>query len=67
MEGLEELRKNVDCLVIISNDKLRDIFGNLSISAAFAEGTAMTPAISTTAIFIVVDLIFALLCFGFFS
>jgi cell division protein FtsZ len=27
----------VDCLVIISNDKLRDIFGNLSISAAFAE------------------------------
>ncbi len=37
MEGLEELRKNVDCLVIISNDKLRDIFGNLSISAAFAE------------------------------
>lgn len=37
MEGLEELRKNVDCLVIISNDKLRDIFGNLSISQAFAE------------------------------
>lgn len=37
LEGLEELRKNVDCLVIISNDKLRDIFGNLSISAAFAE------------------------------
>ncbi len=37
MEGLEELRKNVDCLVIISNDKLRDIYGNLSISAAFAE------------------------------
>jgi cell division protein FtsZ len=37
MEGLEELRKNVDCLVIISNDKLRDIFGNLSISQAFAQ------------------------------
>ena len=37
MEGLEELRKNVDCLVIISNDKLRDIFGNLSISQAFGE------------------------------
>ena len=37
LEGLEELRKNVDCLVIISNDKLRDIYGNLSISAAFAQ------------------------------
>ena len=37
MEGLEELRKNVDCLVIISNDKLRDIYGNLSISQAFGE------------------------------
>jgi cell division protein FtsZ len=37
MEGLEELRNNVDCLVIISNDKLRDIFGNLTISAAFSQ------------------------------
>jgi cell division protein FtsZ len=37
MEGLEDLRKNVDCLVIISNDKLRDIYGNLTISAAFSE------------------------------
>ncbi len=37
MEGLEELRKNVDCLVVISNDKLRQIHGNLSISAAFSQ------------------------------
>ncbi|MFN0035532.1 MAG: cell division protein FtsZ [Saprospiraceae bacterium] len=37
MEWLEDLRKNVDCLVIISNDKLRDIYGNLTISAAFSE------------------------------
>jgi cell division protein FtsZ len=37
MEGLEELRRNVDCLVVISNDKLRDIFGNLSISQAFSQ------------------------------
>ena len=37
LEGLEEIRKSVDCLVIISNDKLREIFGNLSISQAFAE------------------------------
>jgi cell division protein FtsZ len=34
-EGLEELRKNVDCLVVVSNDKLRQIHGNLSISQAF--------------------------------
>lgn len=36
-DGLDELRKNVDCLVVISNDKLREIFGNLSISQAFGE------------------------------
>ncbi|MEL6926698.1 MAG: cell division protein FtsZ, partial [Bacteroidota bacterium] len=28
--GLEELKKNVDTLIIISNDKLREIHGNLS-------------------------------------
>ncbi|MCB0553335.1 MAG: cell division protein FtsZ, partial [Phaeodactylibacter sp.] len=36
-EGLAELKKNVDTLIIISNDKLRVIHGNLSISDAFAE------------------------------
>lgn len=36
-DGLEELRNNVDCLVVISNDKLRQIFGNLSISQAFSQ------------------------------
>ena len=36
-DGLEELKKNVDTLIIISNDKLRQIHGNLSISEAFAE------------------------------
>lgn len=36
-EGLEELKKNVDTLIIISNDKLRQIHGNLSLSEAFAE------------------------------
>lgn len=35
-EGLSELQKNVDCLVVVSNDKLRTIHGNLSISQAFA-------------------------------
>jgi cell division protein FtsZ len=36
-EGLEDLRRSVDCLVVISNDKLRDIHGNLSISQAFSQ------------------------------
>ncbi|EJF54151.1 cell division protein FtsZ [Saprospira grandis DSM 2844] len=36
-EGLEELKKNVDTLIVISNDKLRKIYGNLSLSEAFAQ------------------------------
>lgn len=36
-EGLEELKKYVDTLIIISNDKLRQIHGNLSISDAFSK------------------------------
>ena len=35
--GLEELKKNVDTLIVISNDKLREIHGNLSISEAFSQ------------------------------
>jgi cell division protein FtsZ len=37
MEGLEELKKNVDTLIVISNDKLRAMHGNLTMSQAFAE------------------------------
>jgi cell division protein FtsZ len=33
--GLEELRANVDAIIIISNNKLRQIYGNLSLTAAF--------------------------------
>ncbi len=36
-EGLEELKKYVDTLIVVSNDKLRQIYGNLSISEAFAK------------------------------
>jgi len=36
-DGLQELKENVDTLIIISNDKLRAIHGNLSLSGAFAE------------------------------
>tara|TARA_B100000674_G_scaffold464683_1_gene446927 strand:- start:46192 stop:47931 length:1740 start_codon:yes stop_codon:yes gene_type:complete len=35
--GLEELRDSVDTCVIICNDKLREIYGNLSLSDAFAK------------------------------
>ena len=34
-EGLEELKQNVDSLIIVSNDKLREIHGNLPVSEAF--------------------------------
>ncbi len=36
-EGLEELKKYVDSYLVISNDRLREIFGNLTLSAAFAQ------------------------------
>jgi cell division protein FtsZ len=35
LEGLENLKKNVDAILVISNDKLREIHGDLSISDAF--------------------------------
>ena len=35
LEGLEELKGNVDAIVVISNDKMRDIHGNLGMSDAF--------------------------------
>jgi cell division protein FtsZ len=35
IEGLEELRKNVDSILVISNDKLRNMYGNLPLSKAF--------------------------------
>jgi cell division protein FtsZ len=34
--GLEELKKYVDTLLVICNDKLREIYGNLKMSEAFA-------------------------------
>ena len=36
-DGLEELRKYVDSYLVISNDRLREIFGNLTMGAAFAK------------------------------
>jgi len=35
-EGIEEMRKNVDALLIINNERLMEIAGDLTISNAFA-------------------------------
>lgn len=35
-EGLAELKANVDTLIVVSNDKLRQIHGNLNLSDAFS-------------------------------
>jgi cell division protein FtsZ len=35
--GIEELKPNVDALILISNDKLREIYGNLKLTEAFAQ------------------------------
>jgi len=36
-EGLQEMREAVDTLLVIRNDKLREIHGNLSLQTAFAQ------------------------------
>ncbi len=36
-EGIKELRENCDTMLVIENDKLRMIYGNLSIREAFAQ------------------------------
>jgi len=36
-EGLEQLKKNVDSILVISNDKMKMIHGNLALSAAFCQ------------------------------
>jgi len=36
-KGLEEMRKNVDTLLVINNERLREITGNLPIGSAFSQ------------------------------
>ncbi len=36
-EGLEQLKKNVDSILVISNDKMKQIHGNLALSCAFGQ------------------------------
>lgn len=35
LAGIEELKKNVDTLIVISSDKLRDEYGNMKLTEAF--------------------------------
>lgn len=35
--GLEELKKHVDTVLVICNDKLRDMYGNLKLGEAFSQ------------------------------
>ncbi|MGB3197495.1 MAG: cell division protein FtsZ [Saprospiraceae bacterium] len=35
IEGMEALKDNVDALIVISNNKLREMYGNLAMSTAF--------------------------------
>jgi cell division protein FtsZ len=36
-KGLENLRRNVDSLVVINNNKLREVYGNLGFKAGFSK------------------------------
>ncbi|WP_185851202.1 cell division protein FtsZ [Blattabacterium cuenoti] len=36
-KGIESLRKNVDSLIVINNDKLRELYGNLGFKAGFSK------------------------------
>lgn len=36
-KGLDELQKHVDTVLVISNDKLREMFGNLKLGEAFGQ------------------------------
>ena len=35
--GVEELRRNVDSLIVINNNKLREVYGNLGFKAGFSK------------------------------
>lgn len=36
-DGVNKLRKNVDSLIVINNNKLRDVYGNLGFKAGFSK------------------------------
>jgi cell division protein FtsZ len=40
-QGIQEMKRNVDAMIIISNNKLRDIYGNLSLTQAFGNADSI--------------------------
>ncbi|MBE7648193.1 cell division protein FtsZ [Tenacibaculum finnmarkense] len=36
-DGIDELRRNVDSLIVINNNKLREVYGNLGFKAGFSK------------------------------
>ena len=41
MEGISELKSHVDSILVISNDKLREVYGNLKLSEAFSHADSI--------------------------
>ena len=56
IDGLEELKSSVDAIIVIKNDKLREICGNLSMTNAFHK----SDDVLTTAAKGIVDIIFSI-------
>ncbi len=40
-QGILEMKQNVDAMIVISNNKLRDIYGNLSLTQAFGNADSI--------------------------
>jgi cell division protein FtsZ len=40
-QGIQEMKRNVDAMIVISNNKLRDIYGNLSLTQAFGNADSI--------------------------
>ncbi len=57
MEGIEQMKKNIDTLLIINNDKLREIYGNLKVREALGHAdNVLTTAAKSIAEIITVTL-----------
>ncbi len=37
LQGVEKLRKHVDSLIVINNNKLREVYGNLGFKSGFSK------------------------------
>ena len=45
IEGVEEMRRSVDAIIIITNERIKELYGNLSLSEAFSKAdTVLTTA-----------------------